>query len=95
MACLRFLSVLGKVETKSKAIEQSQAFYYFSCNELAAKYESDHDDYNVIMTKAIADRMAEAFAEALHEFVRTELWGYCSQEGLSPSDLHRIKYQVR
>ena len=46
------------------------------------------------MCKALADRLAEAFAEALHEVVRTELWGYCSQENLDRADLLRIKYQV-
>ena len=46
------------------------------------------------MTKALADRLAEAFAEALHEIVRTELWGYCSGEKLAPSELHSIKYKV-
>lgn len=46
------------------------------------------------MTKALADRLAEAFAEELHEKVRTELWGYCSEERLPPSELHRIKYKV-
>ena len=40
------------------------------------RYESQHDDYNVILVKALADRLAEAFAEKLHEMVRQELWGY-------------------
>jgi len=46
------------------------------------------------MTKALADRFAEAFAEALHQQVRTELWGYSKEEHLDNSDLLRIKYQV-
>lgn len=46
------------------------------------------------MAKALADRLAEAFAEGLHEIVRTELWGYCSEERLAPSELHGIKYKV-
>lgn len=46
------------------------------------------------MVKALADRLAEAFAEGLHELVRTELWGYCSEERLSPSEMLRIKYKV-
>ncbi|XP_057364717.1 methionine synthase-like [Daphnia carinata] len=65
----------------------------FGCDELCAKFEKENDDYNVIMTKALADRFAEAFAEALHEIVRTELWGYCSEERLAPSELHSIKYK--
>ena len=66
----------------------------FGCNELCAAFEADSDDYNVIMTKALADRLAEAFAEWLHENVRTELWGYCAKESLTAADLHRIKYEV-
>jgi len=61
--------------------------------DLSNKYLSEFDDYNSIMVKAIADRLAEAFAEELHERVRKELWGYCSEENLESKDLHRIKYQ--
>lgn len=68
--------------------------YCNRCEELCAKFEKENDDYSVIMVKALADRLAEAFAEGLHETVRTELWGYCSEERLSPTDLHRIKYKV-
>ena len=48
----------------------------FGSEEACAEYEADHDDYSSIMFKALADRLAEAFAELLHERVRTELWGY-------------------
>nr|XP_002733368.2 PREDICTED: methionine synthase-like [Saccoglossus kowalevskii] len=64
----------------------------FGVSELANKYEQEHDDYNSIMVKALADRLAEAFAEELHERVRKELWGYASSEGLGAEDLHKIKY---
>jgi 5-methyltetrahydrofolate--homocysteine methyltransferase len=47
------------------------------------------------MTKAVADRLAEAFAEHLHERVRKEFWGYNNEENLNAEDLHKIKYQVR
>jgi 5-methyltetrahydrofolate--homocysteine methyltransferase len=60
---------------------------------LAEKYQADHDDYNSIMVKAIADRLAEAFAECLHAKVRKEFWGYCSEESLSNDDLIKEKYQ--
>ncbi len=60
---------------------------------LIEKYEADHDDYNSIMIKAVADRLAEAFAELMHEKVRKELWGYASQEGLNNEDLIKEKYQ--
>jgi 5-methyltetrahydrofolate--homocysteine methyltransferase len=46
------------------------------------------------MTKAIADRLAEAFAEHLHERVRKEYWGYNSKENLNAEEMHKIKYQV-
>jgi 5-methyltetrahydrofolate--homocysteine methyltransferase len=51
-----------------------------------------HDDYSAIMLKALADRLAEAFAECLHHRVRTDLWGYASQEALSQEDLIDEKY---
>ena len=50
---------------------------------LAAKFDAEHDDYNSIMVKALADRLAESFAEHLHRLVRTELWGYARDEQLS------------
>jgi 5-methyltetrahydrofolate--homocysteine methyltransferase len=59
----------------------------------AEAFEAAHDDYNAIMLKAIADRLAEAFAEALHHKVRTDLWGYAPLEALSPQDLIAEKYQ--
>ena len=57
------------------------------------KFEKDHDDYSSIMLKAIVDRLAEAFAERMHERVRKELWGYAADENLSNEDLIREKYQ--
>jgi 5-methyltetrahydrofolate--homocysteine methyltransferase len=62
------------------------------CDELARKFDSDHDEYNSIMTKALADRLAEAFAEYLHERVRNE-WVYGAQESLSKDDLIDEKYR--
>jgi len=53
----------------------------------------DHDDYSAIMLKAIADRLAEAFAECLHHRVRTDLWGYAAGESLSNEDLIGEKYK--
>ncbi|QQX75358.1 MULTISPECIES: methionine synthase [Aequorivita] len=65
----------------------------FGTAELASKYEKEHDDYNAIMVKALADRLAEAFAEFLHKKVRTEFWGYASEENLSNEDLISEKYK--
>ena len=55
-------------------------------------FEADHDDYSAIMLKALADRLAEAFAERLHQRVRTELWGYAPHEALGTEDLIAEKY---
>lgn len=65
----------------------------FGTAELAAKYVAELDDYNAIMVKALADRLAEAFAEYLHKKVRTEYWGYASEEKLSNEDLISEKYK--
>jgi 5-methyltetrahydrofolate--homocysteine methyltransferase len=53
----------------------------------------DHDDYSAIMLKALADRLAEALAEAMHERVRKDLWGYAADEALSTEDLVAEKYR--
>ncbi len=58
-----------------------------------ARFEDDHDDYQSIMIKALADRLAEAFAERLHELVRTDLWGYVTDETLDNEALINEKYQ--
>jgi 5-methyltetrahydrofolate--homocysteine methyltransferase len=62
-------------------------------DELAAQYDAQGDDYNAIMVKAVADRLAEAFAEYLHERVRKEFWGYAPDENLDNDALIREKYQ--
>ncbi len=59
---------------------------------LIEKFESEHDDYNSIMIKAIADRLAEAFAELLHEKTRKEYWGYDPDESFSNAELIKEKY---
>ena len=63
------------------------------CDALVAQFEKDHDDYNSIMAKALADRLAEAFAEKMHELVRREYWGYAADEALSTDDLIKESYQ--
>lgn len=60
---------------------------------LADDFKAKGDDYNAIMVQAVADRLAEAFAEYLHMKVRTEIWGYAPDENLSNEDLIREKYQ--
>jgi 5-methyltetrahydrofolate--homocysteine methyltransferase len=61
--------------------------------ELAKEYEAQNDDYRAIMVKALADRMAEAFAERLHERVRKEFWGYAADEQLDNTQLIKEAYQ--
>jgi 5-methyltetrahydrofolate--homocysteine methyltransferase len=62
-------------------------------DELSKAFEADGDDYNSIMVKAIADRLAESFAEYLHQLVRKELWAYVPYEALSNEALIAEKYQ--
>jgi len=61
--------------------------------ERARAFEAEHDDYRAIMLKALADRLAEAFAERLHEWVRTDAWGYAPEESLTPEALIREAYR--
>ncbi len=60
---------------------------------MVKKFEASFDDYSAIMTKALADRLAEAFAEVIHEEVRKEYWGYSASEQFDTEDLLKIKYQ--
>ena len=58
-----------------------------------AEFEADHDDYHSIMLKALADRLAEAFAERMHERVRKEFWGHASDESLTNEELVKEQYK--
>ena len=60
--------------------------------ELAAQFEREHDDYKSILVKALADRLAEAFAERMHQLVRRKYWGYVPDENLSNEDLIHCRY---
>ena len=75
---------------------------YFGCfavtagigvDPIVAEFEKNHDDYNAIMVKALADRLAEALAEHLHLRVRKEFWGYANRENLANDELIAEKYQ--
>jgi len=61
-------------------------------DEHVARFEKDHDDYSSIMLKALADRLAEAFAELMHKKVRKEIWGYASNEDLKNEELIKEEY---
>nr|WP_268830729.1 methionine synthase [Photobacterium phosphoreum] len=61
--------------------------------DIADQFKAQGDDYNAIMVQAVADRLAEAFAECMHQMVRKQIWGYAADEDLSNDDLIREKYQ--
>ena len=61
-------------------------------DEHVKRFEADHDDYSAIMLKALADRLAEAFAELMHKKVRTEIWGYAKDETLNNEELIKEEY---
>ena len=65
----------------------------FGTKELAEQFEANNDDYNSIMIKALADRLAEAYAEYLHKEIRTDHWGYANDERLSNDDLIKENYK--
>lgn len=65
----------------------------FEIEAWLSKFEKDNDDYNSILLKALADRLAEAFAELMHKKVRTEYWGYASDEKIGIEDLIYEKYR--
>jgi 5-methyltetrahydrofolate--homocysteine methyltransferase len=64
----------------------------FGIDEHVARFEADHDDYSSIMLKALADRLAEAFAELLHKKVRKEIWAYAQNEDFKHEDLIKEEY---
>ena len=61
--------------------------------EFSLEFKDQNDDYNAIMVKALADRLAEAFAEHMHERVRREFWGYAADEQLANDDLIKERYR--
>ncbi|KAJ3117833.1 hypothetical protein HDU96_005420 [Phlyctochytrium bullatum] len=65
----------------------------FGVDEACAAYEKQHDDYSIIMMKALADRLTEALAEVVHEDIRKTYWGYANEEKLSTEELLQVKYQ--
>ena len=90
------VKVRTQLEVKRKSGQYIGAFAVTGGLEedaLADAFEAQHDDYNKIMVKALADRLAEAFAEYLHERVRKVYWGYAPNENLSNEELIRENYQ--
>jgi 5-methyltetrahydrofolate--homocysteine methyltransferase len=85
--------ILPKETGKTDYIGSFAVSTGFGIEKWVEKFEADHDDYNAIMVKALADRLAEAFAERMHERVRKEFWGYASEEALENTDLIAEKYK--
>jgi 5-methyltetrahydrofolate--homocysteine methyltransferase len=91
------LSLADFIAPKEAGVQDHMGFFTVTAglgiDEHVKKFEDQHDDYNSIMLKALADRLAEAFAEKLHHLVRTEFWGYSKNESLSNEDLILEKYK--
>lgn len=89
-------SLADYIAPKETGIKDYMGFFAVTAGigieELIKEFEASHDDYNVILTKAVADRLAEAFAERMHERVRKEFWGYSDEETFSNEDLIAEKY---
>ncbi|MBT8282078.1 MAG: methionine synthase [Muriicola sp.] len=92
-----YLALADFIAPKSSGINDFMGCFCvtagFGSEELAKQYEDSLDDYNAIMVKALADRLAEAFAEYLHREVRINYWGYASRESLSNEELIREDYK--
>jgi 5-methyltetrahydrofolate--homocysteine methyltransferase len=91
-----FIAPVGAVDANGRPIEDFVGAFAVTaglgCDELAKKFDADHDDYNSIMTKALADRLAEAFAEWLHQRARRD-WGYGVTEEFSNEQLIEENYR--
>ncbi len=91
-----FVNPQSSIHNPQSAIDYVGAFALstgFGIEEKISEFEKDHDDYSAILLKALADRLAEAFAELLHKRVRTEFWGYAKDENLSTEELIREAYE--
>jgi 5-methyltetrahydrofolate--homocysteine methyltransferase len=91
------LSLADYISPAENGVSDHMGFFTVTAglgiDEHVKRFEDQHDDYNSIMLKALADRLAEAFAEKLHHLVRTEFWGYSKNESLSNEDLILEKYK--
>jgi 5-methyltetrahydrofolate--homocysteine methyltransferase len=89
---LRALSPVGRGGEGCDYIGAFAVSTGFGIDEHVARFEKDHDDYSSIMLKALADRLAEAFAELMHKKVRKEFWGYAADENLKNEELIKEEY---
>jgi 5-methyltetrahydrofolate--homocysteine methyltransferase len=91
-----YLSLADFIAPKTSGIKDYLGMFAVACmgcEAEVARHESKQDDYSKIMVQALADRLVEAFAEAVHKEMRTKLWGYAADEALSEEDLLKVKYQ--
>jgi len=92
-----FLSHADYIAPKSSGIKDYIGAFAVTTgiglDELVKKFEADHDDYKSIMAKAVADRLAEAFAELMHEMVRKNLWGFAKDENLTNDQIILGQYR--
>ncbi|MDP3567532.1 methionine synthase [Sediminibacterium sp.] len=86
-------SPLGRTEEGLDYIGSFALTTGIGIDEHVKRFEADHDDYSAIMIKALADRLAEAFAELMHKKVRKEFWGYAKNENLKNEDLIKEEYE--
>ena len=90
-----YRSLADFIAPQDSGVNDYMGAFAVSCvgaEALASEYDADHDDYNSIMVKALADRFAEAMAELMHEQVRKVYWGYAAQENLSNEELIKEAY---
>lgn len=91
------LSLADFIAPKDSGVKDHIGFFAVTAGigiePIVEKFEADHDDYNSIMIKAVADRLAEAFTELLHEKVRKEEWGYASDERFENEELIKEAYK--
>jgi len=91
-----YLSMADFIAPKEMNVEDHLGMFAVACmgaEQEASRFEAQMDDYNKIMVQALADRLVEAFAEALHRDIRINLWGYSPDEVLPTEELHKIHYQ--
>ncbi len=93
----KYFSLADFIAPKNSTTQDYLGFFAVTTGigieKLIEEFEKDHDDYKSILIKAIADRLAEAFAETMHELVRKEYWGYAKNENLANAELIKENYQ--
>jgi 5-methyltetrahydrofolate--homocysteine methyltransferase len=95
VALADFVRPKSEVASSASATDYVGAFALttgIGIDEHVARFEADHDDYSAIMLKALADRLAEAFAELMHKKVRKEIWGYAKDENFKNEELIKEEY---